>query len=154
GVFSASTGVIGVRLPAQKITAALPNLVQKLGPEPDAAAEAILTTDTRTKMASRGVTLGGREVALTAICNGSGMIAPQLATMIAVIATDCDIEVGLLNEALQQAMQSSFNSLTVDNDMSTNDAVFALANGLAKNARVVERGPDFLAFCASLTDLC
>src|SRR5262249_43005578 len=120
----------------------------------DAAAEAIMTTDTRIKMASRTLEVGGREVILTAVCKGSGMLAPQLATMIAVIATDCDIEPVLLNEALVGAMKTSFNRVTVDNDMSTNDTVFALANGLAHNPRIRERGTDLQAFTRSLTDLC
>ena len=153
-VLSASTGVIGVRLPVHKVTNAAPELVRQLGQEPEAAAEAIMTTDTRMKMASRVLTLGGQTVTLTAICKGSGMIAPQMATMIAVVTTDCAIAPALLQQALRAAMVPSFNSLTVDNDMSTNDAVFALANGLAKNPRIEKAGPDFEAFSAALQDLC
>src|SRR6266851_4036200 len=88
-VVSASTGVIGQPLPTQKIISAIPALAQGLRPEPEAAAEAILTTDTRIKMASRMVSIAGKEVSLAGICKGSGMIAPELATMIAVIVTDC-----------------------------------------------------------------
>jgi len=90
-VLSASTGIIGMRLPVAKIVEAIPRLVDSLRPEPELAAEAILTTDTVVKMASRVVSIGGREVTLSAIAKGSGMIAPALATMIAAVVTDADI---------------------------------------------------------------
>jgi len=153
-VVSASTGVIGHRLPAQKIVAAAPALAAALRPDAAGAAEAIMTTDTRIKMASRSVQIDGKDVTLTCICKGSGMIAPSLATMIAVVATDCAIEPRLLDLTLQQAMKKSFNALTVDGDMSTNDVVFALANGRAGNARIEDTGPALKAFSAVLEDLC
>ncbi|MBX5482830.1 MAG: bifunctional glutamate N-acetyltransferase/amino-acid acetyltransferase ArgJ [Myxococcaceae bacterium] len=153
-IVSASTGVIGMRLPVHKIADAAPALVQQLDADPLPAAEAILTTDTRVKMASRTIHLHGREVTLSAICKGSGMIAPQLATMIAVIVTDCAISAAALDRALKAAMEPSFNNLTVDDDMSTNDAVFALANGRAGNPRICDPGPDFEALSAALRDLC
>lgn len=153
-VVSASTGVIGVRLPAEKITTAMPTLVASLREPPEDAADAILTTDTRRKMAHRVLTLDGREVRVLAIAKGSGMIAPQLATMIVVITTDCAIEASLLQHALVDAMAPSFNSLTVDDDMSTNDAVFALANGQAGNTRITTQNSDFIAFSNTLRDLC
>ena len=153
-VVSASTGVIGVRLPAHKIVAATPALAASLKADPLPAAEAIMTTDTRTKLAARTVGIGGKEVTLTCICKGSGMIAPSLATMIAVVATDCAIKPHILASALQQAMGRSFNALTVDGDMSTNDCVFALANGAAGNAPITDPGPALEAFSAALDDLC
>lgn len=153
-VLSASTGVIGVRMPAHKVVAALPALVDGLRPDPSLAAEAIMTTDTRMKMAGRAVTIQGREVTLTAICKGSGMIAPSLATMIAVVTTDCAIAPEPLQRALRQAMENSFNSITVDNDMSTNDAVFALANGRAGGAPISGPGADYDIFFAALESLC
>jgi acetylglutamate kinase len=153
-VLSASTGVIGVRLPAHKIIAALPRLVSGLSQDARPAAEAIMTTDTRIKTASRALRIGGREVTLSAICKGSGMIAPQLATMIAVIATDCAISPELLSAALSRAVAPTFNRLTVDDDMSTNDAVFALANGQAGNAPLAAEGPELAAFTAALKGLC
>jgi len=153
-VVSASTGVIGVRLPHDKITAALPTLVASLREVPEDAADAIMTTDTRRKIAHRTVTLDGREVRLLAIAKGSGMIAPQLATMIVIVTTDCAIAPPLLQDALGSAMASTFNSLTVDDDMSTNDAVFALANGEAGNKRITTQNKDFVAFAATLKDLC
>jgi acetylglutamate kinase len=153
-VTSASTGVIGVRLPAHKIVAAAPALVASLRPDVLPAAEAIMTTDTRIKVAARSVRIGGTDVTLTCICKGSGMIAPSLATMIAVIATDCAISPPVLAKALRKAMGRSFNALTVDGDMSTNDCVFALANGAAKNAPIADPGPALEAFSAALDDLC
>ena len=153
-VVSASTGVIGQPLPTQKIISAIPALAQGLRLEPEAAAEAILTTDTRIKMASRTVSIAGKEVSLAAICKGSGMIAPELATMIAVIVTDCRIAPPLLASALREAMVKSFNSLTVDDEMSTNDAVFALANGAAGNAPISEADRSLATFSAALSDLC
>ena len=153
-VLTASTGVIGVRMPAHKVVQALPALAEGLRPDPSLAAEAIMTTDTRMKMATRAVTLQGREVTLTAICKGSGMIAPSLATMIAVVTTDCAVAPEPLQLALRKAMENSFNSITVDNDMSTNDVVFALANGRAGNAPIAGPGPDLDAFSAALESLC
>jgi acetylglutamate kinase len=153
-VFSASTGVIGVRLPAHKLVDAAPALAQALGADPLPAAEAILTTDTRVKMAFRTLPLDGKEITLSGICKGAGMIAPQLATMIAVIVTDCDISAEALAGTLRGAMGKSFNSLTVDNDMSTNDAVFALANGRAGNRRLTGPGEGLARFAAALDDLC
>ena len=153
-VVSASTGVIGQRFPTQKIIAAIPALTDGLRPEPEAAAEAILTTDTRIKMTSRAISIGGKTVTLAGICKGSGMIAPELATMIAVIVTDCRISPAALAAALRQAMVSSFNSLTVDDDMSTNDAVFVLANGAANNAPVHEGDSSWQSFASALGDLC
>jgi acetylglutamate kinase len=153
-VLSASTGVIGHRLPAHKIVAAAPALVASLKADAVLAAEAIMTTDTRIKMALRTVHIHGREVTLTCICKGSGMIAPSLATMIAVVATDCAIRPQPLASALQKAMGKSFNALTVDGDMSTNDVVFALANGRAGNAPIADPGPALDAFSAALEDIC
>jgi acetylglutamate kinase len=153
-VLSASTGVIGMRLPLAKVLAAIPRLTEALRAEPDLAAEAILTTDVVIKMATRTVTLAGRDVTLSAIAKGSGMIAPQLATMIAAVVSDCDIEPRALQHALSSAMERSFNCLTVDGDMSTNDCVFALCNGRARNPRLHLGSPDFPAFEAALLDLC
>ncbi len=152
-VLSASTGVIGLRLPAQKVVDVMPALVDRLDTNPLPAAEAIITTDTRVKMASRVVQLGDREVTVSAICKGSGMIAPQLATVLAVFVTDCDISAPVLTTALQAAMTPSFNSLVVDGDMSTNDSVFALANGQAGNARITEPGEALDQFTAVLREL-
>jgi acetylglutamate kinase len=153
-VLTASTGVIGVRLPAQKVIASMPALVSALTLAPEPAAEAILTTDTRTKLVSRTIALGGKDVTISAIAKGSGMIAPQLATAIAVITTDVAITPGLLDHALRAAIEPSFHCLVVDGDMSTNDAVIVLANGMAQNAPIKDPGAELDAFTAALTSLC
>ena len=153
-VVSASTGVIGMKLPHHKIVEALPRCVAELGPEPDRAAEAIMTTDTTKKLASRTVELGGVPVTFAALCKGSGMIAPQLATTIAVVVTDCAIAAEVLDDALEAATRATFDQLTIDGDMSTNDCVFVLANGRAGNAKITEaRGPAYDEVARVLADL-
>jgi acetylglutamate kinase len=153
-VFSASTGVIGVRLPIEKVLGGVPSLVAMLDANCEPAAQAIMTTDTRQKVFSRTLVLSGKDVVISAIAKGSGMIAPSLATMIAVITTDAAITPVALQHALEAAMTSSFNALTVDGDMSTNDVVFALANGMAKNDKIDPRHADYKAFAQALASLC
>jgi acetylglutamate kinase len=153
-ILSASTGVIGVPMPHAKVVVSMPQLVAALQPHAHDAAEAIMTTDTRPKMASRELLLGGKAVTISAICKGSGMIAPQLATMIAVVTTDCAIDVSLLQSALRSAVEPTFNCLTVDNDMSTNDVIYALANGNAGNPIIATQGADYTQFLEALIDLC
>jgi acetylglutamate kinase len=153
-ILTASTGMIGVRLPAHKILAAAPALVAGLAAAPEPAAEAIITTDTRTKLASRTISLGGRAVTIAAIAKGSGMIAPQLATMIAIVTTDCAIAPALLDRALAAAIDPSFHCLVVDGDMSTNDTIIALANGRAGNPPITDPGADYATFTTALTELC
>ncbi len=152
-VLTASTGVIGARLPAMKIVTALPGLVEQLGDHPDLAAEAIMTTDTRLKMASREVTLGGKTAIVSALCKGSGMLAPQLATTLCLVTTDAAITPKALQEALGRAVQKTLHMVSVDGEMSTNDCVLALANGLAGNARIGEPGPDLDVLENALEDL-
>jgi acetylglutamate kinase len=152
-VLTASTGVIGARLPAMKVVTALPVLIEQLGDHPDLAAEAILTTDTRQKMAAREVVLGGKVAVISAICKGSGMLAPQLATSLCLIVTDAAIAPIALQDALSRAVKRTLNMVTVDGEMSTNDTVYLLANGLAGNARISEPGPDLERFQAALEDL-
>ncbi len=153
-VVSASTGVIGMRLPEHKIVAAIPRCVAELGAEPDRAAEAIMTTDTTKKLASRTITIEGTPVTIAALCKGSGMIAPQLATTIAVIVTDLAIDAHALDDALEDATKATLNQLTIDGDMSTNDSVFVLANGRAGNPKIhTSTGPEYDTFLAALGDL-
>ena len=153
-VVSASTGVIGMPMPADKPVRAMPAAVAALGPDPEKAAEAIMTTDTTKKLASRTVEIEGVPVTLAAVCKGSGMIAPQLATVIAVIVTDCAIEPGVLDAALDSATRETFEQLTIDGDMSTNDSVFVLANGRAGNPRIARVDTDaYRAFTAALVEL-
>lgn len=153
-VLMASTGVIGQRLPKQKIIDSLPKLKSQLKAAPESAAEAILTTDTHIKIASRTVRFGRKEGRLTALCKGSGMIAPQLASTIAVICTDVAISPAMLHRALVGSMEGSFNNLTVDNDMSTNDAIIALANGQLGNPEITEPTAEFDQFAAQLQSIC
>jgi acetylglutamate kinase len=153
-VLTASTGVIGQRLPVAKVLAAFPSLVEGLGDHAENAAEAIMTTDTRPKMTAREVVLGGKTATLSAVCKGSGMIAPQLATVLCVVATDAAVTPKALQEALARAVSRTFNMVNVDGDMSTNDCVLALANGLAGNPRIADPGPDLETFEEALTDLC
>jgi len=152
-VLTASTGVIGARLPAMKIVTALPALVEQLGDHPDLAAEAIITTDTRIKMTAREVVLGGKTAVVSAICKGSGMLAPQLATTLCLIVTDAAVSPPALQEILGRAVKRTLNMVTVDGETSTNDTVYLLANGLAGNARVTEAGPDLDRLETALTDL-
>jgi acetylglutamate kinase len=153
-VLTASTGGIGIRLPAERIAAAAPALVAALGDDVAAAAEAIRTTDLRTKLAFREIELGGKAVRFAAIAKGSGMIHPQMATMLCFITTDARVAPETLQRALVAAVDETFNTITVDGDMSTNDTVIALANG-ASGAPAIEPGtPAFTALEATLTSLC
>jgi acetylglutamate kinase len=153
-VVSAATGVIGMRMPFEKVVAAMPRCVEQLGPDPAPAAEAIMTTDTTKKMASRTIEIDGTAVTLTGICKGSGMIAPQLATMIAVIATDCAVDAATLSWALNEVAPGTFRQLVIDGEMSTNDCVFLLANGAAGNVKLTSGTESYRRFVAALADLC
>ncbi len=140
-VLSASTGVIGVRLPVEKLAAA--KLAEHRRPTIEGASEAILTTDTRPKLAGR--TVGKATIA--ACGKGSGMVAPSLATMMAIITTDAEIAPDALQAILARVVDETFVDLVIDGEMSTNDAVFAMANGLA--------GPvDLAEFEAALASVC
>ncbi len=152
-VLTASTGVIGARLPAMKIVTALPALVEQLGDHADLAAEAIMTTDTRPKMAAREVTLGGKTAIVSAVCKGSGMLAPQLATTLCLVTTDAAVTPKALQEIVSRAVEKTLNMVSVDGEMSTNDCVLALANGLAGNPRISEPGPDLAVLENALADL-
>lgn len=125
-----STGVIGEPLPVQKITAAIPGLLQGMDADNwSLAAQAIMTTDTRPKIVSREFQIDGKRGVITGIAKGAGMIRPDMATMLAFIATDVSIAQQELHTALQQAMDLSFNRITVDGDMSTNDSCVLMATG-------------------------
>jgi len=134
-VYTASTGVIGEKLPDEKITAALPALAQKLSDDNwEAAARAIMTTDTFPKMATRTAEIGGVKVTLNGVAKGSGMIAPDMATMLAFVFTDAVIPAPVLQHLLEQANAKTFNCITVDGDTSTSDALLLFATGAAKNS--------------------
>jgi acetylglutamate kinase len=153
-VVTGSTGVIGMPMPADKVVAAMPIAAAQLSPDPERAAEAIMTTDTTRKLASRTIEIDGKQVTVAAVCKGSGMIAPQLATVIAVIITDCAIDPVVLDTALDSATRETFEQLTIDGDMSTNDSVFVLANGRAGNPKITSTdAPAYATFHTALCDL-
>lgn len=156
-VLTASTGSIGPRLPVPKIQAAAPELATALAATPEAffaAAEAIRTTDLTTKTATREVVLGGKPVVVAAMAKGSGMIHPQMATMLCFITTDASVAPAALQAALQNAVDDSFNTITVDGDMSTNDSVIALANGRAGAPIIEAPGADYAQLSAALNEVC
>lgn len=150
-VLVASTGVIGVRLPMEKIRAGIAQASQRLSPEGgEEAALAIMTTDTRPKVCAVRVELGGVPVTIGGMAKGSGMIHPQMATMLAFLTTDAAVALPALDQALRRAVNRTFNRLTVDGDTSTNDAAFLLANGLAGNRPLVEGDAELDRFTAAL----
>ena len=149
-VVVASTGVIGQRLNLAPIAAGMADLAAGLGDHSDLAAEAIMTTDTKKKEIAVSFTAGGVECKIGGIAKGSGMIHPDLATMLVFITTDCAISSAMLEKALKQDVQNTFNMVSVDGDTSTNDMVTVLANGLAGNAEITAEGTDFDAFMQAL----
>lgn len=154
-VIVASTGVIGQKLDIAVVERAIPALVAGLSASGGAQArEAILTTDTRAKEMAVEFQLGGKVCRMGGIAKGSGMIHPNMATMLSFITTDCAIEPALLREALGSAVEASFNCLSVDGDTSTNDMVAVMANGAAGNALIAARGQDYLSFCSALEEIC
>ena len=150
-VLVASTGVIGVPLEIAPIAVALPNLVQTLNQDGStAAAEAIMTTDTVAKEIAVEFELGGVTCRIGGIAKGSGMIHPDLATMLVFLTTDVAISRDLLADALSTDVASSFNMITVDGDTSTNDMALLLANGMAGNLKITEKNADFAVFMQAL----
>lgn len=153
----ASTGVIGQTLNIAAIRAGMPAAAAGLtaGPEgSDAAARAIMTTDTVKKELALACSIGGRTVTLGAIAKGSGMIHPNMGTMLCFLTTDCAISSEMIKSALLETVQVSFNRISVDGDTSTNDTCCVLANGLAGNPVITEKGPDYDAFVEALRALC
>src|SRR6185437_656694 len=155
-VFPSSTGIIGVPLPAEKLIAVMPELAARIGTESDhfqQVAQAILTTDTAEKTAFARFEVDGKEVRMAATCKGAGMIHPQLvphATMLVYVLTDAEIEPAVLQGYLNDAIEQSFNRISVDGDTSTNDTVLLLASG-ASGANVEAGNADF---SGALRDVC
>ena len=150
-VVVASTGVIGQPLDITPIAAGLPSLVQGLSREGgDAAAEGIMTTDTVKKEIAVEFTAGGKTCRIGGIAKGSGMIHPNMATMLVFITSDVAISSAMLQKALSTDITHSFNMLSIDGDTSTNDMVTVLANGMAGNAEITAEGEDFAAFMKAL----
>ena len=157
-VLTASTGVIGTPLPMPLLTAGIPDAARALEASPDAAsraAEGIMTTDTFPKERAVEFACAGVVARVGGMAKGSGMIAPNMATMLAFVTTDLAVAPALLDLALRRAVHVSFNCLTVDGDTSTNDSCFLLASGAAGNAPLADPdSPDFAAFVHALTDVC
>ncbi len=154
-VVVASTGVIGPSIDIAPIAAGLPRLAAALSAQGSAdAAEAIMTTDTRKKEFAVTFQADGRTCTLGGIAKGSGMIAPNMATMLCFLTTDAAIAPQLLHEALLAVVDDTFNMLSVDGDTSTNDMVVVLANGAAGNTLVTEKNADYDAFLEALHALC
>lgn len=152
-VYTASTGVIGKQLPIDLIRNNIPKLVGELDDSAEAgtyAAEAIMTTDTYSKECAVTFNLRGKNVTIGGMAKGSGMIHPNMATLIGVLTTDLSISKELLQEALNENVKNTFNMISVDRDTSTNDSMFLLANGLAKNDMITEKNEDFNIFCKAL----
>ena len=153
-VIVASTGVIGQVLPLEPIEQGIPPLTAALSSTGGGdAADAIMTTDTIRKQFALSVEIGGKTVTLGGMAKGSGMIHPNMATLLCFITTDCAISAPMLQEALMQANGVSFNMVSVDGDTSTNDMASIMASGLAGNAEITEKNADFTAFTSALTAL-
>lgn len=149
-VVVASTGVIGQPLNIEPIKNGIPMLIEGLGDHSDLAAEGIMTTDTKKKEIAVEFEIGGKKCRMGGIAKGSGMIHPNMATMLVFITTDCAISAPMLRAALSADVKTSFNMISVDGDTSTNDMVAVLANGLAENSEIVDFNSDYTEFCAAL----
>lgn len=157
-VVVASTGVIGQPLDVSTIESGMSSLISALSQNAESAAEAIMTTDTRRKEIAVSFMIGDKECRIGGIAKGSGMIHPNMATMLVFVTSDVAITPEMLSLALSEDVKDSFNMISVDGDTSTNDMVAVLSNGLAGNSVISEQGDDFNTFCKALsivtTDLC
>ena len=156
-VLVASTGVIGQTLKVDVIEGGIPTLyglLERSEATSDAAANAIMTTDTVKKEVAVETTVGGKTVRMGGIAKGSGMIHPNMGTMLCFITTDCAISSEMIHAALVETAKVSFNRISVDGDTSTNDTCLVLANGLAGNAEITEKNGDYAAFLEALCFLC
>jgi len=153
-VYVCSTGVIGTPMPMERILPKIPELVKGIGKSTiQDAASAIMTTDTFPKIVSRKVSIGKKNIIISAICKGAGMICPNMATMLCFIMTDANIEKQALDASLISAVGKSFNRITIDGDMSTNDTVLIMANGQAGNPLIKNDSDDFRIFSSALTEV-
>ena len=152
-VLVASTGVIGMQLPMDRLTAGIRMMAPLLSDTQESgteAAKAIMTTDTEKKEVAVEFEAGGKNVTIGGMCKGSGMIHPNMCTMLAFVTTDLAISRELLQEALSQDIEDTYNMISVDGDTSTNDTVLLLANGMAGNPVITEKNEDYHAFCQAL----
>ena len=152
-VVIASTGVIGQKLDVEPIAAGMAELAAGLGDNSDYAAQGIMTTDTVKKEYALSFEIGGRECRIGGIAKGSGMIHPNMATMLVFVTTDAAITPEMLNKALKNDIQNTFNMISIDGDTSTNDMVSVLANGMAENKLIDSEGESYDAFCTALNTL-
>ncbi len=153
----ASTGVIGQTLNIAAVEAGVPAVYAALESSPEAseaAAWAVMTTDTRKKETAVSLDIGGKEVRIGAIAKGSGMIHPNMGTMLAFITTDCAITHEMLEDALREVTARTFNRVTVDGDTSTNDTCIVLANGMAGNSLIEWKNDDYILFRDALEEVC
>ena len=151
----ASTGIIGAQLPMDKMEKGIKDAIKELSVEGGVnASNAIITTDTKPKTLAYELTLGGKSVRIGAMAKGSGMIQPNMATMLAFITTDANISQELLQEALSKTAEITFNMISVDGDMSTNDMAVILANGAADNPEITKKDEDYKTFCNALFEVC
>lgn len=156
-VLVGSTGVIGMQLPIDRICNGIEALVSEKAATLEAgheAACAIMTTDTVSKEIAVTFEVGGKEVTLGGMSKGSGMIHPNMCTMLGFLTTDIAIEKSLLQEALSQIVKDTFNMITVDGDTSTNDTLLIMANGLAQNEKITTKGEDYRTFVEALSYVC
>ena len=152
-VLVASTGVIGMQLPIEKLSDGVKAMAPKLKGTLEAgneAAKAIMTTDTVEKEVAVEIEIGGKTVTIGGMCKGSGMIHPNMCTMLGFVTTDVCISKQLLQEALSQDVKDTYNMVSVDGDTSTNDTVLLLANGMAENLEINEKNEDYQKFCEAL----
>lgn len=155
-VLVASTGVIGKQIPIDKICGGVEMLAGELAESREAAhtaATAIMTTDTKPKEVAVTIEIGGKTVTVGGMCKGSGMIHPNMCTMLSFVTTDADISKELLQEALSASIKDTYNMISVDGDTSTNDTVLLLANGLAENPAITEKGADYETFLKALQEV-
>ena len=154
-VLVGSTGIIGVNLPMDKLEAGIKAAAAELSEDGSKnAGNAIITTDTYSKACSCEVEIGGQAVRFGAIAKGSGMIQPNMATMLCYITTDANISSQLMQKALSEIVEVSFNMISVDGDMSTNDTVLVLANGASGAAEITDGSPEYEKFSATLKEIC
>ncbi|MFH1015170.1 MAG: bifunctional glutamate N-acetyltransferase/amino-acid acetyltransferase ArgJ [Nitrospirota bacterium] len=153
-VYVCSTGVIGTPMPMEKIKAVIPALTANLGRASlRDAASAIMTTDTFPKVISKKVKIRNRTGTIAGICKGAGMIAPNMATMLCFILTDIAVEKRTLSKALKDSVRESFNRITIDGDMSTNDTALIMANGMMGNSEIREDSTSYKIFKNALDDI-
>lgn len=155
-VLIGSTGVIGAQLPIEKMTAGIEKLAKQLGDTPEdgtLAAEAIMTTDTVSKQIAFQVEIGGKTVKIGGMCKGSGMIHPNMCTMLAFITSDVNISKEMLTEIVKADVKDTFNMISVDGDTSTNDTMLVITNGLAGNPEITEKNQDYEIFARALKEV-